>query len=361
MSEFFNVTFDKDVVLDDSVISNKTGWSSEKIHREIVDKRITKFEELEDVDVVNKKNKQLVAYSEDTGKFTTIDGVDAGEIVGAGMKQVSKMGIVGSPEEPRIINIPINTVDFKVPRVNILRYDTEGTQDQIITKNEFTNGESNDFVEDNMMVFDGKAHLKTDHVSNFIFNREVDTKNEYTITIDKTKFKKVEGFEVGEDGVIKTLTTKAIPFDRLLVPTGDMNLSNVEHVDYFKLTATGKNIRIVCSVDSGNTWKTFNNEKWVDVNLDVESVRNNGMTIELFNSINDVFWNELVTTKKIRFAYLFSQDSIADVEELDNLDLQYDGQGKWVQAKEDTFDVVYASNTLLQVYVKFSGDIKINY
>lgn len=361
MSEFFNVTFDKDVVLDDSVISNKTGWSSEKIHREIVDKRITKFEELEDVDVVNKKNKQLVAYSEDTGKFTTIDGVDAGEIVGAGMKQVSKMGIVGSPEEPRIINIPINTVDFKVPRVNILRYDTEGTQDQIITKNEFTNGESNDFVEDNMMVFDGKAHLKTDHVSNFIFNREVDTKNEYTITINKTKFKKVEGFEVGEDGVIKTLTTKAVPFDRLLVPTGDMNLSNVEHIDYFKLTATGKNIRIVCSVDSGNTWKTFNNEKWVDVNLDVESVRNNGMTIELFNSINDVFWNELVTTKKIRFAYLFSQDSIVDIEELDNLDLQYDGEGKWVQAKEDTFDVVYASNTLLQVYVKFSGDIKINY
>ncbi|MGU9539661.1 signal peptidase II [Clostridium tepidum] len=360
MSKFFNVTLDKDVVLDDSVISNKTGWSSERIHREIVDKRITKFEELEDVDVVNKKNKQLVAYSEDTGKFTTIDGAEAGDITGAGMKQVSKMGIVGSPEEPRIINIPINTIDFKVPRVNLLKYDL-GDQDVIVTKNRFTNGEANDFEEDDMVVFDGKAHLKTDHVSNFTFNREMDTKNEYTITIDKTKFKKVEGFEVGEDGVIKTLTTKAIPFDRLLIPNGDMNLSNVEHIDYFKLTATGKNIRIVCSVDSGKTWKTFNNEKWVDVNLDVESVRNNGMTIELFNSINDVFWNELVTAKRIRFAYLFSQDSIADVEELDNLDLQYDGEGKWVQAKEDTFDVVYASNTLLQVYVKFSGDIKINY
>ena len=361
MSEFFNVTFDKDVVLDDSMISNIAGWTSEKIHKEIIEKRITKFEELEDVDVVNKKNKQLVAYSEDTGKFTTIDGVDAGEIVGAGMKQVSKMGIVGSPEEPRIINIPINTVDFKVPRVNILRYDTEGTQDKIITKNEFTNGESNDFVEDDMMVFDGKAHLKTDYISNFTFNREVNTKLEYTVTFEKSKFKKVEGFEVGEDGVIKTLTTKAVAKDRLLVPTGDMNLSNVEHIDYFKLIATGKNIRIVCSVDSGNTWKTFGNEKWVDVNLDVESVRNNGMTIELFNSINDVFWNELVTMNKIRFAYLFSQESIADVEELENLDLQYDGVGRWIQVKEDLFNVIYASNTLLQVECKFSGDIKINY
>ncbi|MBN3376525.1 hypothetical protein CF087_22120, partial [Clostridium botulinum] len=61
MSEFFNVTLDKDIILDDSVISNKTGWSSEKIQKEIIDKRITKFEELEDVDVTNKKNKQLVA------------------------------------------------------------------------------------------------------------------------------------------------------------------------------------------------------------------------------------------------------------------------------------------------------------
>ncbi|SQB33635.1 signal peptidase II [Clostridium cochlearium] len=360
MSKFFNITLDKEIVLDDSVISTSTGWTSDKIYKTIIDKRITKFEELEDVDVVNKKDKQLVAYSEDTGKFTTIDGAEAGNITGAGMKQISKMGIVGSPIEPRIVNVPINTVDFKVPRVNVLKYDL-GDQDVIVTKNEFTNGESNDFIEDDMMVFDGKAHLKTDHVSNFTFNREMDTKNEYTITIDKTKFKKVEGFEVGEDGVIKTLTTKAVPFDRLLIPTGDMNLSNVEYIDYFKLTATGKNIRIVCSVDSGKTWKTFNNEKWIDVDLDIESVRNNGMDIETFNKINDVFWNELVTTHKIRFAYLFSQDSIADVEELENLDLQYDGKGKWVQAKEDTFDVVYASNTLLQVHVKFSGDIKINY
>ncbi|KQB76629.1 hypothetical protein AK964_22720 [Clostridium butyricum] len=86
---------DKDIILDDSVISNRTGWSSEKIQKEIIDKRITKFEELEDVDVTNKKNKQLVAYSEETGKFTTIDGVDAGEIVGAGNETNIENGYSG--------------------------------------------------------------------------------------------------------------------------------------------------------------------------------------------------------------------------------------------------------------------------
>lgn len=361
MSEFFSVTLDKDIVLDDSEISSKTGWSSEKIHKEIIDKRITKFEELEDVDVTNKKNKQLVAFSETTGKFTTIDGTEAGEITGAGLKQISKMGIIGSPTKPRVVNIPINTLDFKVPRINVLKYDTTNTENLIATKNEFSNGESNDFEADENIVFDGKAHLKTDYQLTMQNEGELEHGTLYSCEVDKSLYKDICGFSTSEDGVMQILDVKAIPYDRLLVPTGDMNLSNVEHIDYFKLDAIGKNLKIVCSVDGGLTWKTFENEKWQYINLDVESVKNNGMTIDVFDKINDIFWNELVTTNKIRFAYLFAMDNIVDIEEIDNLNLQFDGQGKWVQAKEDTYDVVYASNTLLQILVKFSGDIKINY
>ncbi len=170
------------------------------------------------------------------------------------------MGIVGSAETPRIVNIPVNTVDFKVPRVNVLRYDTENTQDLISVKNEFTNDESNDFIDDRMMTFDGKAHLETNHISDFEVVQDTESFTEYSVNVDKTLFKKIEGFETFEDGVIQKLKTKAIPFDRLLIPKGDMNLSNVDHIDYFRLTANGNNIRIVCSVDSGNTWKTFSGE-----------------------------------------------------------------------------------------------------
>ena len=360
MSEFFNVTVDKNIVLDDSVISHKTGWTSEKIHKEIIDKRITKFEELEDVDVTNKKNNQLVAYSEETGKFTTIDGTEAGEITGAGMKQVSKMGVVGSPTTPSIIDIPVNTIDFKVPRVNVLKYDT-GTQDIIVTKNEFNNTESNDFAADNMMIFDGKVHLKTEHISDMTYTGDIGIYKEFSVNVNKVLFKKIDKFEAFEDGVVQKIKITVIPHDRLLIPKIDFNLSNAEHIDYFKLIATNINMRIVCSIDSGKTWKTFQTDKWVDINLTVDDVRASGMAVALFNSINSVFWNELVTTKKIRFAYLFSMDSLANVEEIDKLSLQYDGQGKWIQAKEDTFDVCYASNSLLQISVKFSGDIKINY
>ncbi|MBU3155194.1 signal peptidase II [Clostridium estertheticum] len=360
MSEFFNVTLDKDVVFNDSVISPKTGWTSEKTHKEIIDKRITKFEELSDVDVTNKKNKQLVAYSEETGKFITIDGVDAGEITGGGMKQVSKMGIVGSPTVPYIVDIPINILDFKVPRVNLLKYEL-GAQNVIATKNTFSNGEGNDFKDDEFIVFDGKVHIKTEYIQDYAVSRDESAFTEYKTTLDTNKYKFVEGFDDFEDGVIQKLKVTAIPFDRILMPKGDMNLSNAEHIDYFKLIATGKNIKVVCSVDSGTTWKTFKTDKWVDVNFDIENVRAEGMTTEVFNSINDVFWNELITSKKIRFAYLFSMDNILDVDELDNLDLQFDGQGKWVQAMETEYKVVYASNSLLQIEVYFSNDIKINY
>lgn len=361
MSEFFSVTLDKDIVLDDSSIKNNMTWSSEKILKEIIEKRLTKFEELEDVDVVNKKDKQLVAFSADTGKFTTIDSSEAGEITGMGLKQISKMGIVGSPENPRIVNIPVNTIDFKVPRVNILKYDTANTQDIISTKNEFGNGESNDFKEDNYIQFDGKAHLKTEYSGEYKVIEDNEKSIEFETEIDLEEFKIINGFEDFEDGLIKKIKINAIPYDRLLVPKGDMNLSNVEHIDYFKLVATGSNIRVVCSVDSGNTWKVFRTDKWVDISLELEDVRANGMTIDLFNRINDVFWNELVTTNKIRFAYLFSMENIDDTEELDKLDLQYDGQGKWIQAKESTYDVIYASNTLLEIHLKESGDYKINY
>ncbi|NFF79166.1 signal peptidase II [Clostridium sporogenes] len=361
MSEFFNVTLRNDVIMDDGIISNQTTWSSEKIQKEIIEKRITKFEELEDVDVTNKEDKQIVAYSGDTGKFITVNANQIGESSGFSMKQISKMGIIGSLEKPRIVNIPINTIDFKVPQVNILKYDTENTQDLIETKNEFTNGESNDFVQDNMVVFDGKAYLKTEFVQDFKVIQDVETGVEYSTHIKKSDFKKIESFESFQDGVIEKLNIKAIPHDRLLIPKGDLNLSNVVSINSFNLTAMGNNLKIICSVDGGITWKTFKTNKWVNIGLNIEDVKTNGMSIELFNSINDIFWNELVTTKKIRFAYLFSMDNIANKEELDNLSLQFDGVGRWEQVRESGYKATYVSNTLLQVELYFNGDIKINY
>lgn len=365
MSEFFSVTLNKDAVLDDSVTNSSTGWTGQKILDEIIQHRVTKFEELSDVNVANKKDKQIVVYSEDQQKFTTIDIGNIGDVAGLSLRQISKMGITGSTSTPYEVDISINTVDFKVPRVNVLKWQPSAEQDVIKTLNSFSNSESNDFEPDDMIVFDDTAHLKTEHNYPMQYIRDIGTDNrEYGCEIDKSIFKSIEDMQENVDGVDEYLNLTAIPKDRLLIANGDKDLSYVENIDYFKVTATGTNIKIVCSVDSGETWKTFNadnTDHWEDINLTVSDVKAKGIDITTFNAINSTYWNLLNTNKKIRFAYLLSMENISDVENIDNLDLQYDGQGKWIQALESTFDVVYASNTQLQVFLKFSGDVKINY
>ncbi|MPQ32431.1 signal peptidase II [Clostridium estertheticum] len=358
MSEFFNVTLD-DVLLDDSIVSSKIGWSSEKILREIIDKRITKFEELSDVDVVNKKDKQIVVFSGDTNRFTTIDLRQIGDESGLSLKQISKMSVIGSPTVPKVVDIPINTIDFKVPRVNVLRFQL-GDQNVIKTETSFNNGESNDFVLDNKLVFDGTVHLN----NNYEYKMKVEEVSEkydiYSVELDFSDFKAIKEIVQIDKGLDKYVLIKSIPSDRLMIPIGDMNLSSVQHIDKFQLKSFGKNGKIISSSDCGETWATWYGGAWKDINLSLDNVKTYGMNIDTFNSVGE-HWNDIITAKKIRFAYLLQQDDIDYNESYDELTIQYDSQGEWIQAKENEYDVVYASNTLLQVKIYFSGDVKINY
>ena len=364
MSKFFSITLDRDVILDDNQTSQDTGWSSQHILDEILAYRITKFESLDDVNVSNKQDKQVVIYSADQQKFTTVDLQNIGDTTGLSLNQVSKMGVTGSTTTPYEVDIPINTVDFKVPKVNVLKY--LPVNDNIIkTLNNFSNSESNDFQSDEMVTFDDTAHLQTNY--NYSMTQTTDNTNlatgEYEIEIDKSIFKEIDNMEENIDGVNEILTMSAIPFDRLLIASGDKDLSYVQNIDYFKLTGTGNNLKVVVSVDSGVAWKTFSTDTntWNNINLTVNDVKEKGIDITTFNAINSTYWNLLNTNKKIRFAYLLSMDNISDTENVDNLDLQYDGQGEWMEAKDNEYDIIYKSNTLLEILLKFSGDVKINY
>lgn len=410
MSEFFNVTLDKDILLDDTAISlgmgwssrkilneilaqvsllindgvtnNINGWSGDKITQEILDyvkelindnitnglttwsseqileqivnSRITKFEELDDVDVINKEDKQIVVYSGDTHKFTTIDLEAMGEAAGLSLKQISKMGTVGSIATPNIVDIPMSTLDFKVPKVNVLKFQL-GDQNVIKTENAFTNGESNDFNSDDMILFDGTAHLKNDFTYNMVQGLDIGSYKNYSVNLNNI-FKSISNLSMVTNGDnSKTLDVTAMATDRLLIPKGDLNLSNVANIDYFSVTAAS-GAKLICSIDGGITWKTFNTDHWEDVNLTVSDVTTKGMTVAAFNAINSLYWNMLVTTNKIRFAYL-----LQDSNTIDQLTIQYDCPGYWMEAKNTEYDVIYASNSLLQVKLYISGDIKINY
>ena len=283
MSEFFSVTLNKDVVLDDSVTNNSTGWTGQHILDEIIQHRVTKFESLDDVNVANKKDKQVVVYSEDEKKFTTVDLQNIGEAAGLSLKQISKMGVTGGTTSPYEIDIPINTVDFKVPRVNVLQFQ-QGDQNVIKVLNSFSNSESSDFQPDDMIAFDNTVHLKTEYNYPMAYENDIGTENrEYSCEIDKSIFKRIDDMEGCVDGVNEVLSLTAIPPDRLLVASGDKDLSYVQNIDYFKITGTGNNLKVVISVDSGATWKTFNTDHWENVKLTVNDVKAKGIDITTFN------------------------------------------------------------------------------
>lgn len=341
------------LIKDDATTSNNT-WSSFRILSEIIKNRVAKFEELTDVDVVNRKNNQVVAYSESTGKFTTVDMSAIGDVAGISLKQLTKLGVTGTAATPQIVEIPISSLDFKLQKVNILKF-MLGDQNVVKTEASFTNGESNDFNTDDMVVFDGTAHLKNSFNFAMVQGSDVGSYKHYSVNLNNI-YKSITNLSVNTNADnSKALSINAIPTDRLLIPKGDLNLSNAANIDYFNVTAAS-GAKLICSVDSGVTWKTFNIDHWEDINLTVSDVIAKGMTVAAFNSISSLYWNMLVTTNKIRFAYL-----LQDTNSIDQLTLQYDCPGYWMEAKNADYDVVYASNSLLQVKLYISGDVKINY
>lgn len=361
MSEFFNVTLNKDIVLDDSQTSDSSCWSSSKTVQEIVENRITEFQSLSDVDVINKKDKQIIAYSEATGKFTTIDPTNIGGGSGSTViNQINRLGVVGTSTAPSTIDIPVNTVDFKVPTVNVLKFQT-GQQNVIKSLNGFSASENIENVNDNMVVFDGTIRLKTQHDYNLTYDSDSTSYTGYSCDVDLSQFKIFSSCLNTQSGTDELFRLNAVPNDRLFSKSVDYDLSNASNIDYFNITGTGANVKIIVSIDEGNTWKTFNVDHFENIPYAVSDVKSKGISISTFNAIGSSYWNTLITTKKIRFAILFCMDSISDVQNMDLLSVQYDGLGSWVQAKPTEFDVIYASNTLLQIKIYFSGDIKINY
>lgn len=357
MSKFFMVTLDN-VSLDDNVTNDHTGWTSEKILKEIYNHRITKFESLDDVNMVNKKDKQVVAYSIDTKKFVPVDLPSLYSDVGLGTRQLNKMGVTGTTTAPQIIDIPINTLDFKTPRINVLKF-VLGTQNVVKTINTFASNEISAFKSDNMINFDGAAKLNT--TINLTMSNEGIVEGIYTlydVPLNMDDFKTVSQVSIIDNTTSQVLSMLGTSTDRLVMPLSDVDLSNADNIDSFTLTATD-GIRVTCSVDGGITWKTFNSGagSWDNINPTVTDVAAKGISPTEFNVISNLYWNLLTsTTNKIRFAYL-----LKDTNSVDNISLQYDGKGFWVEAKDTTYDVAYASNTLLQVKLYFSGDVKINY
>lgn len=162
------------------------------------------------------------------------------------------------------------------------------------------------------------------------------------------------------------LKLKAIPKAQLVKPTDDIKLKMLSKINTMTLTSnkTGQGVvKIIFSVDSGVTWKTYNSEtlEFEDVEtIDIKNVKEKGINADIFNSLNTK-WNEVVTEGKIRFAYYLEIENEDDIANVDKLEINMDLTGKWKKAIHATdYDYEYDNE---HIYVTFNtdGSYKVNY
>lgn len=160
--------------------------------------------------------------------------------------------------------------------------------------------------------------------------------------------------------------TDVIPNSQLILPKGDIQFKMLDKVLSFNMTATEQDkglIRIIFSVDSGDTWKVYDESiqdfKEIDIqNLDV--VGNEGMTTSVFNSIGTK-WNEVVQNNKIRFGYYLKIDELNDVANVDKLEVTIDVLGSWdATLHEIDYNYEY-DNEKIYIELYRDGSYKINY
>lgn len=85
-------------------------------------------------------------------------------------------------------------------------------------------------------------------------------------------------------------------------------------------------IKFIVSTDSGGNFKSWNGSSWVSVDKNnLEDVKNNGMSIDTIQGINQSQWNSLgLESKKLRFAFYMEIASSNDELKLKQLTLHYE-------------------------------------
>lgn len=148
----------------------------------------------------------------------------------------------------------------------------------------------------------------------------------------------------------------ATPYNQLGIPTGDKKLPTIEYIKSLFVQVNSEIVKIIFSIDGGNTWLTYINDTWENIQCTQYAVEVGGMTKEILEAIRQEKWQEL-SIQRIRFAYLLS-----DNVEVDRIDLTVDMKGSWEGAINGTdYSYRYPHNESLQVDIKKNGDYKINY
>lgn len=161
----------------------------------------------------------------------------------------------------------------------------------------------------------------------------------------------------GSDFADKTMRANTVPFNQLVLPTGDMNFNTIRAVNQVTLASTG-DVKLIISIDGGRAWVTYKNGQWIPIAATPAAAAVDGITPAQLATITAAAWEELLTSNPytVRFAYC-----LADAGEADELALLFDMQGTWDEALEGISYTAELMNVKIKVKLLEDGTYKINY
>ena len=167
----------------------------------------------------------------------------------------------------------------------------------------------------------------------------------------------------------KNTTTVYVPKPQVVLPTGDIDISEVHTIQSVNLVANqagGGIVKSIVSVDGGTTWNGWDGSQWVELaDTNPETVKNNGMNPDDINNITSADWEALRNgSATIRFGYYLEiVDASTDVAETDQLEMVVDVYGEWGQVSEGVdYNATYDDATdTVTIDLLSSGNFKVNY
>lgn len=153
---------------------------------------------------------------------------------------------------------------------------------------------------------------------------------------------KFNNFQIVAEDVISIIHSGLKSNLELIVANGDIATSIAHNIDFFNLSSIG-NIKLVLSIDSGSTWKTWNGIEFANIDCIIPNTSYNEMTVQelvQWNQAKEAIYTQgigittfntlnfnLLNASKIRFAYVLSRPSYSDTVETSQLDWQFDAKG----------------------------------
>lgn len=200
---------------------------------------------------------------------------------------------------------------------------------------DFNNGDSNNFEYSPDIYYDGVMKMQTTVINETVNSKTQDTEEFFTLQsslIDKSLWNTIDTLSIERVVERIDIDVKGTHFPQVVFAKNDIDLSGVESIhsiSWNSISTGNSKALLLVTFDSGNTWKTFINNQWVDVDkANIQEVENKGMNASAVTGLSYVSIEEVRNgSNKIRFAYFLKQTHASEYVGNDSITIKINMPG----------------------------------